>query len=106
MHMSRYFFMYQCRPGTEAEYVERHKNVWPGVIQALKKAGFSNFTTYMKGNQLYATIEVEGDFHEAWAIFQADPETKRWEKYMSEILITDVTQGKMEVIDDVVFRME
>lgn len=104
--MARYFFMYQCRPGTEAEYTERHKNVWPGVIQALKNAGLSNFTTFMKGNQLYATIEADGDFRLAWAKFQADPETQRWEKYMGEILITDVTQGEMEVIDHVVFRMD
>jgi len=104
--MARYFFMYQCRPGTEEEYAERHKNVWPGVIEALKNAGFSNFTTYMKGNQLYATIETDGDFREAWSDFQADPVTQRWEKYMSEILITDVTQGEMEVISNVVFRMD
>ncbi|WP_165822381.1 L-rhamnose mutarotase [Paenibacillus montanisoli] len=104
--MAKYFFMYQCRPGTEAEYVERHKQVWPGVVQALKNAGFSNFITFMKGNQLYATIDNDGDFRTAWAKFQADPETQRWEKYMSEILITDVTQGEMEVIDNVVFRMD
>ncbi len=103
--MAKYFFTYECRPGTEAEYIERHKAVWPEVIRALKAAGLSNFTTFMKGNKLYAFIEAD-DFKTAWTRFQADPDTQRWEKYMSEVLITDVTQGEMEVLDHVVFHMD
>lgn len=104
--MAKVFFMYECKPGTEEEYVRRHTAVWPEVIRALKSAGFSNFTTFMKGNKLYAVIESEGDFHQAWAQFQADPDTKRWEAYMSEILVTDVTTGGMEVLDRIVFHMD
>lgn len=103
--MARYMFMWQCRPGTEEEYVERHQAVWPEVIRALKEAGLRNFSTFMKGNQLYGFIEAD-DFKTSWAKFQADPETQRWEAYMSEILITDVTQGDMDVIDKEVFRMK
>ncbi|HEY0828546.1 MAG TPA: L-rhamnose mutarotase [Bacilli bacterium] len=102
--MARYMFMWQCRPGTEQEYIDRHKAVWPGVLKALKDAGLSNFSTFMKGNQLYGFIEAD-DFKKSWALFQADPETQRWEKYMGEILITDVTQGEMEVNGNEVFRL-
>lgn len=105
IRLARYMFKWQCRPGTEREYVERHKAVWPGVLRALKEAGLSNFSTFMVGNQLYGFIEAD-DFRQAWAKFQADPETQRWEKYMSEILMTDVTQGEMEVIDNEVFRLD
>lgn len=99
-------FFYECKPGSEVEYARRHEAVWPEVIAALKNAGFSNFVTFMKGNKLFATIENERDFHEAWAEFQADPGTQRWEAYMSEVLVTDVTTGGMEVLDNVVFLME
>jgi L-rhamnose mutarotase len=103
---AKYMFFYECKPGAEAEYARRHEAVWPEVVAALRAAGFSNFTTFMKGNKLFATIESEGDFHEAWARFQADPGTQRWEAYMSEVLATDVTTGGMEVLDRVVFHMD
>ena len=103
--MARYCFLYQCRPGAEEEYVRRHKAVWPEVLDALRAAGLSNFTTFMKGNQLYSFIEAD-DFKTAWEKFQSNPATKRWEAYMSEVLATDVTKGDMEVLDRVVFRMD
>lgn len=103
--MAKYYFTYQCRPGMEQEYIKRHEAVWPEVIRALREAGLSNFTTFMKDNQLFAFIEAD-DFRASWAKFQANPDTQRWEKYMSEVLLTDVTKGEMEVIDQVVFHMD
>lgn len=103
--MPAYMFKWACRPGTEAEYVERHKQVWPGVLKAMEAAGVTSFVTFMEGNQLTGFIEIaDSDFHTAWAKFQGDPETVKWEAFMGEILITDVTQGEMQVNDREVFR--
>ncbi|SDY01148.1 L-rhamnose mutarotase [Paenibacillus sp. CF384] len=106
MAKTKYLFFYECKRGMEEEYVRRHEAVWPEVIAALREAGFSNFITFMKDNRLYATIESEDAFAPAWARFQANPDTVRWEAYMSDVLVTDVTTGGMEVLDRIVFHME
>jgi hypothetical protein len=35
----RAFFKLRCKPGTEAEYVARHRAVWPAVQADLRAAG-------------------------------------------------------------------
>ena len=44
----RAFFKLRCNTGTEEEYVERHKNVWPAVQTDLRTAGVLEMSIWMK----------------------------------------------------------
>ena len=57
--MERIAFTMRVKPGQEQEYRRRHEAVWPAMLEALKAAGCRNYSIYMKGQDLFAYMEVE-----------------------------------------------
>jgi L-rhamnose mutarotase len=102
--MARHFFLMQCKPGCEKEYVERHKAVFPDLLAALKRVGVSEYSIFMKGNQLYAYMVVD-DFDKAMEELANDPANQRWQAFMRDIMVTDENGAKVEVIDNEVFYL-
>ena len=37
--MAQYAWVLEVRPGYEEEYVRRHQEIWPEMVEALKEAG-------------------------------------------------------------------
>jgi len=60
--VERIAFTMRVKPGQEMEYRRRHAAVWPEMMRALKDAGCSNYSIYMKGRDLFAYMELD-DFH-------------------------------------------
>ena len=83
--MERVAFVMKIRPGQEAEYRRRHEAVWPEMLRALKDAGCSNYSIYMKGQDLFAYMEVE-DFAGFKRHMSANPDSQRWEAQMVPIM--------------------
>lgn len=83
--MERVAFVMRVRPGQEAEYRRRHEAVWPEMLRALKDAGCSNYSIYMKGLDLFAYMEVE-DFEHFKRQMSADQDAQRWEAQMAPIM--------------------
>ena len=48
--MERVCFRLQVRKDRMAEYVERHKAVWPEMLQALRETGWTNYSIYLDPN--------------------------------------------------------
>jgi len=83
--MERVAFVMKVRPGQEAEYRRRHEAVWPEMLRALKDAGCSSYSIYMKGRDLFAYMEVE-DFEGFKRHMSANPDSQRWEAQMAPIM--------------------
>jgi L-rhamnose mutarotase len=83
--MQRIAFTMLVRPDREAEYRWRHENVWPEMLRALKHAGCSNYSIYMRGRDLFAYMEVENldRFKRRMA---SNPDAQRWEAQMAAIM--------------------
>jgi L-rhamnose mutarotase len=104
--MKRYIFMMECKPGSEAVYRERHKNVHPELLQALKEVGVQNYSIFMDGNKLYAYMEVD-NFHEAMEKLETNPANIKWQKFMSDILaMGEGNNPKMHLVEDEVFHLD
>ncbi|WP_226037397.1 L-rhamnose mutarotase [Aquibacillus saliphilus] len=104
--MARYIFLMECKKGSEQEYIKRHKEVHPELLEALKEVGISNYSIFMNGNQLYAYMEV-ANFEEAMAKLENNPANITWQKYMSDILAMDRGNNpKMHLIDQEVFYLD
>jgi L-rhamnose mutarotase len=52
-------FAMRLLPGAEAEYRERHASVWPEMLAELKKAGASNYSIFLRDDDLFGYLEVE-----------------------------------------------
>ncbi len=72
-------------PEKERYYRELHANVWPGVLERIKKSNMRNFsiyTTAIEGKKyLFSYFEYAGANYEAdMKAIAEDPETLRWWK--------------------------
>ena len=46
--MERLCFTFEIRPGTEDEYKKRHDEIWPELVDAIKEAGFANYSLFRR----------------------------------------------------------
>jgi L-rhamnose mutarotase len=69
----------RLRPERREEYLALHREVWPGVEAALRKANVRNYSIFLRGDTLFSYFEYHGeDFAADMASIAADEETQRW----------------------------
>lgn len=73
------------KSGCEQEYERWHRQVWPGVLEAIRAARISRYSIYRLGNQLFSYFEVK-DLEAATAVLEADPECQRWQAAMGPLM--------------------
>ena len=83
----RAFFKLRVAEGQEAEYVERHKNVWPEVQADLESAGVQEMSIWMRGREVFLMMVCD-DYKAATAALDASPKSIEWEKWMAPMLET------------------
>lgn len=100
--MERVAFTMRVKPGQEAEYRQRHEAVWPEMLRALKDAGCANYSIYMKGQDLFAYMEVN-DFERFKRHIAASGDAQRWEAQMAAIMEAGIQpeSGFHEVLPEV-----
>ena len=67
------------RPERVANYTRLLANVWPGVLDAMRRNGWRNFDIFLKEpeNLLFGTFKFEGsDFAASARAIREDPETQ------------------------------
>lgn len=103
--MARHLARMYCKPGCEQEYVERHKAVFPDLLESLKRVGVSEYSIFMKGTELYAYM-VADNYDQAMAELATDPANMRWQAFMLDVMVTDENGVLVEVIDNEVFYLK
>ncbi len=86
--MERMAFRMNIHEGTEGEYLRRHDEIWPEMLEALRRAGFHNYSIYRDGLTLFAYFEAE-NVRQTLAAIIRDPVNTRWAAMMSDILIAE-----------------
>ena len=81
--MERVCFLLRVRPERLEEYKERHRTVWPEMLDALRDSGWSNYSLFLRPDGLLVGyVEVE-DFGEALAGMEATDVNARWQSDMA-----------------------
>jgi L-rhamnose mutarotase len=83
--MQRRAWLLRVKEGKEAEYRRAHANVWPELVQAARKAGLQNHSTFISGRTVIAYLEGENP-EEAFSQLLSTDVKQRWDKAMSELL--------------------
>jgi L-rhamnose mutarotase len=61
------------------EYERLHDQVWPEVLDRIRRSNFRNYSIFREGTSLFAYFEYIGDdFATDMAAMAADPATQRW----------------------------
>ena len=102
--MRREAFALEIRPDKVDEYVEAHRQVWPEVLDAIKRAGIRNYTIFLRNNTAFGYFECD-DPAAANAVLAADPDCIRWEDWMAEFLDERVPADGAPALTEI-FRLD
>ena len=77
--MERVCFALRVRPDRLDEYRARHRAVWPEMLQALREAGWSNYSLYLRDDGLLIGYLECDDFEAARAGMEKAEVNARWQ---------------------------
>jgi len=81
--MERVCFLLQVRPDRLEEYRERHRQVWPEMLDALRDAGWRNYSLFLGQDGLLVGYVETDDFEAAQRAMAASDVNDRWQREMA-----------------------
>ena len=95
--MKRYGQIIGIKPEDIERYKKYHAEVWPGVLDMIKKCNIRNYSIFLKDQRLYAYFEYTGnDFAADMAKMAGDPTTQKWWAIMEPMQDPLATRNKGE----------
>jgi L-rhamnose mutarotase len=85
--MQRICFCLQVKPGRLEEYKQRHQAVWPEMLEALRRAGWRNYSLFLRDDGLLVGYLETPDFQAARAGMAAAEVNRRWQAEMAEFFV-------------------
>ncbi len=85
--MQRVCFLLQVRPERLAEYKERHRKVWPEMLDALSRTGWRNYSLFLRDDGLLVGYLETPDFQKALKGMEAEGVNERWQKEMAPFFV-------------------
>ena len=82
--MQRVGFLLKVREELIAEYVEHHKNVWPEMLDALRRTGWHNYSLFLREDGLlFGYFEAERDLQSSLAGMAREDINTKWQEFMA-----------------------
>jgi L-rhamnose mutarotase len=75
----------RLKPGVVERYQRYHKEVWPDVLAAIRRAGITRYLIFRDGLDLFHYIECE-DYDKAIAELADDPVNIKWQAEMAPMM--------------------
>tara|TARA_B100000965_G_C19520330_1_gene726205 strand:+ start:607 stop:936 length:330 start_codon:yes stop_codon:yes gene_type:complete len=83
MPIQRYGMAVKLKDEKREFYIENHSNVWPEVLEELKKISVKNYSIFLKEDFMFGYLEYTGnDFDSDMAKMQKIPIVDKWTKLM------------------------
>jgi L-rhamnose mutarotase len=85
--MKRICFVLQVKPDRLDEYKRRHRTIWPEMLNALREAGWNNYSLFLRDDgMLVGYLETE-DFERALAGMAGREVNHRWQSEMKDFFV-------------------
>lgn len=81
--MERVCFLLKVRSDRLAEYRERHASVWPEMLAALRKAGWRNYSLFLRDDGLLVGYLETDSFTAALSNMKQYPINDKWQTEMA-----------------------
>jgi len=82
--MKRVGFLLKVKKEKIAEYRERHQDVWPEMLDALRRTGWHNYSLFMHDDGLlFGYLETPDSFQAALAGMSREEVNARWQTFMA-----------------------
>ena len=104
--MPRYCFTLQVRPDLIDEYVERHRAVWPEMLEALRDAGWRDYSLFLRDDGLLVGVFEADDAAAAQAAMEATDVNARWQAEMAPLFVANDRPDRQFRFLDEVFNLD
>lgn len=88
--MEKYAWKGMIKEGMLDEYIKRHNEIWPQMVQVLKEAGIKNYTIWNTGCEMFGYYECEKGVEYAASVQAKSSVVDKWNEYMKDILIMEM----------------
>jgi L-rhamnose mutarotase len=83
----RICFCLQVKPERLAEYKEIHRSVWPEMLDALRAAGWGNYSLFLRDDGLLIGYLETPDFTRAISEMAKTDVNRRWQRHMADFFV-------------------
>ena len=97
-------FVLRIRPDRVDDYVEAHRDVWPEMLDALRRAGIRNYSIFRAGNEVFGYFEAD-DLASVARYLDAQDVNSRWQDHMAELLEERVPDAGPPSLEEI-FRLD
>ncbi|MEM8532194.1 MAG: L-rhamnose mutarotase [Chloroflexota bacterium] len=82
--MQRVAFVLKVKQDKLAEYKQHHEQVWPEMLDALRAAGWHNYSLFAREDGLlFGYVETPNGLAEAQAKMEATDINTKWQEFMA-----------------------
>jgi L-rhamnose mutarotase len=85
--MQRICFVLQVKPERLEEYRERHRAVWPEMLNALRETGWNNYSLFLRPDGLLVGYLETANFERARAAMAKREVNERWQREMAGFFV-------------------
>jgi L-rhamnose mutarotase len=100
--MERICFLLKIRAAKLAEYKQRHARIWPEMIDALRQAGWHNYSLFLREDGLLVGYLETPSFSQALLKMKEQPINEQWQRDMMPFF-ESIDSG---LADDNMLRLE
>lgn len=99
--MEKYAWKAKLKPNMKEEYILRHNEIWPEMVEMLKSAGIENYSIWIWGDELFGYYECSKGIAFASKVQSESDVNKKWNEFMKDVMTVAVdpitgAQPKME----------
>ncbi len=103
--MQTFAFKMQLNAGCRAEYIKRHDEIWPELVDLLKDAGISDYSIHLDSSTNILFGVLKRDAGHAMDDLPNHPVMQRWWAYMADIMQTHPNNEPVSTPLESVFHM-
>jgi L-rhamnose mutarotase len=96
--MERVCFQLHVRPERIDEYRARHRTVWPEMLDALRAAGWGNYSLFLRPDGLLIGYLETEDFDAAATAMDATDVNGRWQAEMAPFFSQELRFERLEEV--------
>src|SRR5712692_9637331 len=107
--MKRVAFLLKVRPDKIEAYKKHHENVWPEMLDALRRTGWHNYSLFLRDDGLlFGYFETPENFQKALEGMSREEVNAKWQDlmapYFGNLGITHADQNMQELVE--VFHLD
>lgn len=104
--MKKIAFTMKLKAGNEAEYIQRHDEIWPELSEELSRAGVSDYSIFLDSSTLTLFAVQELDDNNSAALLPESEVVKRWWAFMADLMECNSDNSPMTGPLKEVFHLE